>query len=71
MTVRQDIGEFKGGSCRVADKHLVILRKTDPDMQKIDILTRELAAAPFDGIEIDSAVRHYLEQCKEKYGSPV
>ncbi|MBN1559288.1 hypothetical protein JW998_03515 [candidate division KSB1 bacterium] len=67
ITVRQEVGEFRGGSCRLANNHLLILQKTDTDVAKIDILARELATMPWSDIQIDSALQHYLNQRKEKY----
>jgi hypothetical protein len=71
FTVRQEIGEFRGGSCRVANSHLLILKKSDPDVLKIDILARELATMPLDDLEVDSALRYYLNQWREKHNGAV
>ena len=65
ITVRQEKGDFKGGSCRLDKDRLLFLRKTDPDAVKIETLINELAPLSSDHIKLDPALRQYLNMSGE------
>ena len=71
VNVRQEVGDFKAGSCRLEDEIVLFLKKTDPDVAKIDLLVRELAPLQSDHIKIDPTVRFYLKQSVEPYNVAV
>ncbi len=71
ISVRQEKGDFTGGSCRVEQDRLIFLKKTDPDSEKITILTRELIKFDSDNITIDSAIRDYMNRMREEYKAAV
>ena len=65
VTVRQEKGDFKGGSCRVEEDKLLFLRKMDSDAVKIEVLATELIKLDFDDIEMDSTIRDFLSETRE------
>lgn len=71
ITVRQEKGDFHGGSCRVEEHRLIFLKKLDPDSEKIITLTRELIKFDSDHIEIDSVIREYINRVREEYKDSV
>ena len=66
VTVRQEKGDFAGGSCRVEKDRLIFLKKIDPVSAKVEILLNELGKLDSDHIHIDPALRQYMNQLKEK-----
>ena len=66
VTVRQEKGDFTGGSCRVENDRLIFLKKMDPDSAKIEILAKELVKLDSEHIEVDPVLRQYMNQVKEK-----
>jgi hypothetical protein len=71
ITVRQERGDFSGGSCRVEETRLIFVKKQDPDSEKIIVLARELVKFDFDDIEIEPTVRDYLNRIREEYNDAV
>lgn len=67
ITVRQEKGDFLGGSCRVEEDRLIFLNKQDPDSEKIIVLMRELAKFDSEHVAIDSTVREKLNRIREEY----
>lgn len=71
ITVRQEKGDFRGGSCRVEEDRLIFLKKQDPDSEKIIVLAHELIKFEFKDIQIDAAVRDYLRQMRDEHKDAV
>lgn len=55
----------KGGRCRLRDNEMVILDRRLDLSEKIDLLTRELARLPIEGIYLPPNVRRALEKIAE------
>ncbi len=66
IIVRQERGDFSGGSCRVEESRLIFIKKQDPDSEKIIVLARELAKFDSDHIEIDEAIRHFMDRIRQE-----
>ena len=50
VEVRYEKGDFNGGLCRIDDRCILLVQKTDPLHRKIHVLARELGAMNFDHI---------------------
>ncbi|MBN1480360.1 hypothetical protein JXA70_08825 [candidate division KSB1 bacterium] len=66
VIVRQEKGDFDGGSCRIEGEKYIFLKKSASDAEKIDILMRELANLDSSDTEIDPAVRDYLDRLRQE-----
>ena len=64
ITVRQEKGDFQGGSCRVEKDRIIFLKKLDSDSSKIDVLARELAKLDFNTETIDPNIYQLIKQFK-------
>ncbi|HNW59967.1 MAG TPA: hypothetical protein PKI62_09860 [bacterium] len=62
VEVRYEKGDFIGGLCRIDDKTILLLQKTDPLYRKISILARELGTCKLDTIFIVPALRTLIEE---------
>jgi len=69
IDVRYENGDFRGGLCSVDQKHQIILKKSESDEHKIDVLLRELSAFDIENIYIIPALRDLLTRGKESIPS--
>lgn len=71
VTVRQEKGDFQGGSCRIDEDKFIFLKKTAPDVEKIGVLLHELIKFDLGDIEIDSTLRDYMDQLRQEIDDDV
>jgi hypothetical protein len=69
IDVRYESGDFRGGLCSVDHKHQIILKKSESDEHKIDVLIRELSAFDIENIYIIPALRDLLARGTESIPS--
>ncbi|MDZ7369644.1 MAG: hypothetical protein ONB12_00560 [candidate division KSB1 bacterium] len=69
IEVRYEKGDFRSAGCRLEDKRLVILQKTDSDAAKIETLLQELAALDLSSFDLPipilsriSAIRQHVDE---------
>ncbi len=62
VEVRYEKGDFNGGLCRIDDRCILLVQKTDPLHRKIHVLARELGAMNFDHIFVMPALRLLIEE---------
>ena len=62
VEVRYEKGDFNGGLCRIDDRSVLLVQKTDPLHRKIHILARELGALNLDHIFVIPALRELIEE---------
>jgi hypothetical protein len=62
VEVRYEKGDFIGGLCRIDDKAILLLQKTDPLYRKITIMARELGNLKLDDIFVVPALRALIEE---------
>ncbi len=56
----------ESGMARVEGQAILFIDSRLPDIQKVEVVARELAAFPLEGIYLKPAVRALLEREKEK-----
>ena len=62
ITIRYELGDFKGGFCQVKEDTYIIIPKRLPIEKQVLILSRELARFPLDNMYILPAVRELIEE---------
>ena len=62
VEVRYEKGDFNGGLCRIDDRPILLVQKTDPLHRKIHVLARELGAMNLDHIFVMPALRALIEE---------
>ncbi len=60
IQVRHEKGDFRSAGCRVEEKKLIILKKTDAAETKILTLMSELAKLDFEKLDIPPAIHDRL-----------
>ncbi len=60
--VRYEKGDFKGGTCRVNDNSLIVIRKTDPLDKQIRLLALELGRVDLKTVYVIPEVREVIER---------
>ncbi len=61
VEIRYEKGDFTGGLCRVDERSILLLQKTDPAHRKISVLARELGALNLDHIFVMPSLRSLIE----------
>jgi hypothetical protein len=60
--VRYEKGDFRGGTCRVHDDSLIVIRKTDPPDKQIRLLALELGRIDLKTVYVMPEVREVIER---------
>lgn len=68
IELRYDLGDFKGGICRVDDKKVLIVNKRLLEPQKISLISQELATVDLSNVFIIPAIREIIESAVRSEG---
>ena len=60
----------RSGSCRVQDKHVILLDRGLPPSAQIDILVDELAGRPLEDVYLSPAARRLIERAANPAEAP-
>jgi len=60
----------RSGSCRVREKHVILLDRGLSPSAQIDILVDELAGRPLENVYLSPAARHLLERAPASPADP-
>ena len=60
----------RSGSCRVRDKHVILLDRGLPVGAQIDILVDELAGRSLEDVYLSPAARHLIERAAASQADP-
>ncbi len=66
LKVRQEKGDFAGGSCVKDDESMVLLNKRHMIDKRINVLARELAPYDLSGIEIPKAILEIIDSERKR-----
>ena len=61
IRVRFEKGDFEGGFCVLKDERIVVINKKLPSNRKLSVLAQGLAAIGIEHLEIDPALRAFIE----------
>jgi len=66
LKVRQEKGDFAGGSCVKEEENLILLNKRHMIDKRINVLAREVAKLDLTGLEISAAVMKVIESERKR-----
>jgi hypothetical protein len=66
LKVRQEKGDFAGGSCVKDDEPIILLNKRHMIDKRINVLARELASFDLSGIEIPRPVMDVIDSERKR-----
>jgi len=69
LEIRTEKGDFKSGFCKVHDHNLIILKKDDSLIKKINLIAVKLTDYETENFEIHPAIRQLIEQKKSENSS--
>ncbi len=70
IRVRLEKGDFEGGFCVLKEERIVVINKKLPLSRKLSVLVQGLAAIGIEHLEIDPALRAFIEDELVKAARP-
>jgi len=70
IRVRFEKGDFEGGFCVLKEERIVVINKKLPLSRKLSVLVQGLAAIGIEHLEIDPALRAFIEDELVKAARP-
>ena len=67
FAVRTEIGNFRGGRCKIDGEEVIMLNKRHPSETQLVVLADSLRGLPIDRIFLKPAVRAALEEVWQRH----